>query len=72
MDFLNHIHSVISNFSGSQLAMIAAMVVEGAMRAVPTSKPVSLLQPIGAFLSELGSVFTALSAAYNRVVPPKS
>ena len=71
MGFLQHLQAVVANFSGSELAGAVAMLVEIVMRAVPTSKPVSLLQPIGAFLSEIGSVFTTLSAAYNKVIPPK-
>ena len=67
---LNHWVSVVGNFSGSELLGSIAVISEILMRAAPTSKPVSLLQPIGAALTSFSALIAELTTVWNKVVPP--
>lgn len=72
LELLNHWVSVVGNFSTSAVLGSIAVFAEIIMRAAPTSKPVSLLQPIGAFLTSMAALAQELSTVWNKVVPPAS
>lgn len=69
MDFLNHISSVINNFSAGQVAASLAVIIEIVLRVVPSDKPLSLVTYAEKICLAAAQVFNALASALDKLVP---
>lgn len=69
IDFLNHLSQVTQNFSSSEVAGSLAVILGIGIRVVPSQKPACLLLYVGNGLHALGNFVTAVSGAFDKIVP---
>lgn len=67
--FLNHLVTVITNFSTSEVCASLGVISEVVMRLVPSSKPLSWLYAIEGALSGLAALASAANQALNKIIP---
>ncbi len=69
LDFLNHVGSAINSFSGGELAVSLAAILEFVFRVIPTQQPLSILLFGQEVCKALGDTLEAIAGALDHILP---
>lgn len=65
------VDKVVSVLSDPTVVMVAGVVVEFALRLIPSEKPLSILHLVGAGIKKVGAGLLAVGGFLDKVLPQK-